>query len=24
LPATQSLALTKDDHGQFNFSVESE
>ena len=21
LPATQSLALTKDDHGQFNFSV---
>jgi pyrimidine operon attenuation protein/uracil phosphoribosyltransferase len=24
LPATQSLALTKDDNGQFNFSVESE
>ena len=24
LPASQSLALTKDDHGQFNFSVESE
>ena len=24
LPAAQSLALTKDDHGQFNFSVESE
>ena len=24
LPATQSLALTKDEHGQFNFSVESE
>ena len=24
LPATQSLALTKDDHGQFNFSVESD
>ena len=24
LPATQSLALTKDAHGQFNFSVESE
>ena len=24
LPASQSLALTKDDHGQFNFSVESD
>ena len=24
LPATQSLALTKDENGQFNFSVESE
>ena len=24
LPASQSLALTKDEHGQFNFSVESE
>jgi pyrimidine operon attenuation protein/uracil phosphoribosyltransferase len=24
LPATQSLALTKDDHGHFNFSVQSE
>jgi pyrimidine operon attenuation protein/uracil phosphoribosyltransferase len=24
LPASQLLALTKDEHGQFNFSVESE